>query len=48
MIAETDGLVIYAEKKDPIAQSGHDRLLRDAGCKVIRSAWREPSRRPDW
>jgi Protein of unknown function (DUF559) len=41
VIAEADGLIKYAEKKDLIAQFERDRLLRDAGYKIIHFTWRE-------
>ena len=40
-IAETDGLAKYAGPDDMLAQFRRDRLLRDAGYKVIHLTWRE-------
>jgi hypothetical protein len=41
VIVEADGLVKYNERKDLIAQFERDRLLRDAGYKVVHFTWRE-------
>jgi very-short-patch-repair endonuclease len=41
VIVEADGLVKYHGRKDLIAQLERDRLLRDAGYKVIHFTWRE-------
>jgi len=40
-VAETDGLAKYATRDDMLAQFRRDRLLRDAGYKVIHLTWRE-------
>jgi very-short-patch-repair endonuclease len=40
-IAEADGLAKYASKDDILAQFRRDRLLRDAGYKVVHFTWRE-------
>jgi very-short-patch-repair endonuclease len=40
-IAETDGLAKYATSEDMLAQFRRDRLLRDAGYKVVHFTWRE-------
>ena len=41
VIAEADGLAKYNDRNDLIAQLERDRLLRDAGYKVIHFTWRE-------
>lgn len=40
-IAEADGLAKYADRKDILEQFRRDRLLRDAGYKVVHFTWRE-------
>ena len=40
-IAEADGLAKYASAPDMLAQFRRDRLLRDAGYKVVHFTWRE-------
>jgi very-short-patch-repair endonuclease len=40
-IAEADGLAKLASKADILAQFRRDRLLRDAGYKVVHFTWRE-------
>ena len=40
-IAEADGLAKYSVAADMIAQFRRDRLLRDAGYKVVHFTWRE-------
>jgi Protein of unknown function (DUF559) len=40
-IAEADGLAKYESKADILAQFRRDRLLRDAGYKVVHFTWRE-------
>lgn len=40
-IAETDGLAKYVTSQDLLAQFRRDRLLRDAGYKVVHFTWRE-------
>jgi Protein of unknown function (DUF559) len=47
VIAEADGLAKYAADKDLIAQFQRDRLLRDAGYKVVHFTWRELFKTPD-
>lgn len=47
VIAEADGLAKYAGDKDLIAQFERDRLLRDAGHKVVHFTWRELFKTPD-
>jgi very-short-patch-repair endonuclease len=46
-IAEADGLAKYASKDDILVQFRRDRLLRDAGYKVIHFTWRELFETPD-
>jgi len=46
-IAEADGLAKYAGKDDILAQFRRDRLLRDAGYKVVHFTWRELFETPD-
>lgn len=41
VIVEADGLAKYAADKDLIAQFQRDRLLRDAGYKVVHFTWSE-------
>jgi very-short-patch-repair endonuclease len=45
-IIEADGLLKYNEAKDLRRQFERDRLLRDAGYKVIHVTWDEVFRRP--
>jgi hypothetical protein len=40
-IAEADGLAKYSTAEDMLAQFRRDRLLRDAGYKVVHFTWRE-------
>lgn len=40
-IAEADGLAKYADRKDILEQFRRDRLLREAGYKVVHFTWRE-------
>jgi Protein of unknown function (DUF559) len=40
-IGETDGLAKYTTSQDVLAQFRRDRLLRDAGYKVVHFTWRE-------
>jgi hypothetical protein len=40
-IAEADGLAKYVSKDDILTQFRRDRLLRDAGYKVVHFTWRE-------
>lgn len=47
VIVEADGLAKYADKKDLIAQFQRDRLLRDAGYKVVHFTWRELFETPE-
>lgn len=47
VIAEADGLAKYAGDKDLTAQFERDRLLRDAGYKVVHFTWRELFKTPD-
>jgi len=46
VIVEADGLAKYAADKDLIAQFQRDRLLRDAGYKVVHFTWRELLKTP--
>jgi very-short-patch-repair endonuclease len=47
VIVEADGLGKYAADKDLIAQFQRDRLLRDAGYKVVHFTWRELFKTPE-
>jgi len=47
VIVEADGLAKYTADKDLIAQFQRDRLLRDAGYKVVHFTWRELFKTPD-
>ena len=47
VIAEADGLAKYTADKDLIAQFQRDRLLRDAGYKVVHFTWRELVKTPE-
>lgn len=40
-IAEADGLAKYTSREEMLAQFRRDRLLRDAGYKVVHFTWRE-------
>lgn len=40
-IVEADGLAKYTNREDMLAQFRRDRLLRDAGYKVVHFTWRE-------
>jgi very-short-patch-repair endonuclease len=46
-IAEADGLAKYGSKADLLAQFRRDRLLRDAGYKVVHFTWRELFETPE-
>jgi very-short-patch-repair endonuclease len=46
-IAEADGLAKYVEKADILDQFRRDRLLRDAGYKVVHFTWRELFETPE-
>lgn len=46
-IVEADGLGKYAGKEDVLAQLRRDRLLRDAGYKIVHFTWRELFETPD-
>lgn len=46
-IAEADGLAKLASKSDIVAQFRRDRLLRDAGYKVVHFTWRELFETPE-
>ncbi len=46
-IAEADGLAKYESQKDLLAQFRRDRLLRDAGYKVVHFTWRELFESPE-
>lgn len=45
-IAEADGLAKYTSREQMLAQFRRDRLLRDAGYKVVHFTWRELSGAP--
>jgi very-short-patch-repair endonuclease len=45
-IVELDGAVKYATKKDLLDQFGRDRILRDAGYKVVHVTWGELFKTP--
>jgi hypothetical protein len=47
VIAEADGLAKYNNRKDLIAQLDRDRLLRDAGYRVVHFTWRELFETPE-
>jgi very-short-patch-repair endonuclease len=47
VIVEADGLAKYAADKDLIVQFERDRLLRDAGYKVVHFTWRELFKTPE-
>ena len=47
VIAEADGMAKYTADKDLIAQFQRDRLLRDAGYKVVHFTWRELFKTPE-
>ena len=47
VIVEADGLAKYTADKDLIAQFQRDRLLRDAGYKVVHFTWRELFKTPE-
>jgi very-short-patch-repair endonuclease len=40
-IVEADGLAKYSDRKDLLEQFRRDRLLREAGYKVVHFTWRE-------
>lgn len=46
-IVEFDGMVKYNEKKDIRNQFERDRVLRDAGYKIVHITWDEIFRTPD-
>lgn len=46
-IVEADGLTKYSTKADILAQFRRDRLLRDAGYKVVHFTWRELFETPE-
>jgi Protein of unknown function (DUF559) len=46
-IAEADGLAKYTGREDMLAQFRRDRVLRDAGYKVVHFTWRELFESPD-
>jgi very-short-patch-repair endonuclease len=46
-IAEADGLAKYVDRDDLLAQLRRDRLLRDAGYKVVHFTWRELLETPE-
>jgi hypothetical protein len=46
-IVEADGLAKYSTKADILAQFRRDRLLRDAGYKVVHFTWRELFETPE-
>jgi predicted transcriptional regulator of viral defense system len=46
VIAEADGLAKYADRGDLAGQFQRDRLLRDAGYKVVHFTWRELFKTP--
>jgi len=46
-IVEADGLAKYADRKDLLEQFRRDRLLRDAGYKVVHFTWRELFETPE-
>lgn len=45
-IVEADGMLKYKEKRDLDEQFKRDRLLRDAGYKVVHVTWTEAFRQP--
>lgn len=47
VIAESDGLLKYNERKDLIKQFERDRCLRDAGYKVVHFTWEELFKTPE-
>jgi predicted transcriptional regulator of viral defense system len=47
VVVETDGLAKYNDRKDIINQFDRDRLLRDAGYKVVHFTWRELFETPE-
>jgi hypothetical protein len=47
VIAEADGLAKYTAGDDLAAQFQRDRLLRDAGYKVVHFTWRELTKTPE-
>jgi hypothetical protein len=46
-IAEADGLAKYEDSEDMLSQFRRDRLLRDAGYKVVHFTWRELFESPE-
>jgi hypothetical protein len=46
-IAEADGLAKYAGSEDMLSQFRRDRLLRDAGYKIVHFTWRELFESPE-
>jgi len=47
VVAEADGLAKYTVGGDLVAQFRRDRLLRDAGYKVVHFTWRELTKTPE-
>jgi Protein of unknown function (DUF559) len=47
VVAEADGLAKYTAGDDLAAQFQRDRLLRDAGYKVVHFTWRELTKTPE-
>ena len=47
LVAEADGLLKYNDRTDLIRQLERDRLLRDAGYKVVHFTWAELFGRPE-
>jgi Protein of unknown function (DUF559) len=47
VVAEADGLAKYTAGGDLVAQFRRDRLLRDAGYKVVHFTWRELTKTPE-
>jgi very-short-patch-repair endonuclease len=46
LVAEADGLLKYDDRADLIRQLERDRLLRDAGYRVVHFTWEELFARP--
>jgi hypothetical protein len=46
-VVEADGLTKYSSRDDILAQFRRDRLLRDAGYKVVHFTWRELFETPE-
>jgi very-short-patch-repair endonuclease len=47
VVVEADGLAKYTADTDLAAQFRRDRLLRDAGYKVVHFTWRELTKTPE-